>query len=78
LKHYLVYLVPSLRLGMPLIEALPINLQLCRNEQHFQPERGFKMVLAEVDTNDICASLAKIMVQIHEKGCNLSFYLLNL
>ncbi|MHC5675707.1 hypothetical protein [Nostoc sp.] len=63
---------------MPLIEAPPINLRLCRNQQHFQAERGFKRVLAEVDTNNICTPLAKIMVQIHEKGCNLSFSLLNL
>ncbi|MEH1958346.1 MAG: hypothetical protein V7L05_00270 [Nostoc sp.] len=40
LSHYLVYLVPSLRLGMPLIEAPPQDWWQSHQELHFQPEAG--------------------------------------
>ncbi|MHC5610978.1 MAG: hypothetical protein ACYTXA_08160 [Nostoc sp.] len=34
------YLVPSLRLGMPVVEAPPQDLRQSRNEEHFQPLAG--------------------------------------
>ncbi|MDZ8258854.1 hypothetical protein [Nostoc sp. ChiQUE01b] len=53
-------LVPSLRLEMPLIEAPPSELAAEPPRAAFPAsgwKRGFKGVSAEVDTNDICASL---------------------
>ncbi|MEH2363736.1 hypothetical protein [Nostoc sp.] len=34
------YLIPSLRLGMPVVEAPPQDLRQSRDEVHFQPLAG--------------------------------------
>ncbi|WP_334760424.1 hypothetical protein [Nostoc sp.] len=53
------YLVKSLRLGMPLIEAAPQDLRQSHQELHFQPEAGNEIL------KEFWLKLTSIALQSH-------------